>query len=92
MVESAPCSHKFYSCESRPVDAKSFQKSLRNELAVLRTSLPQGIHVKTFEDRMDLFSVLIEGPAKTPYEGGVFLFEFQLPNDYPKNPPLCHYW
>lgn len=40
----------------------------------------------------DLFSVLIEGPAKTPYEGGLFIFDFQLPNDYPHNPPTCHYW
>ena len=69
-----------------------FHKSLQQELNVLRTTLPRGIRVETFEDRMDLISILIEGPAKTPYEGGLFIFDFQLPKDYPRRPPHCHYW
>ena len=40
---------------------------------------------------MDLFSFMIVGPAKTPYEDGIFLFEAQLPPDYPKSPPVFHY-
>ena len=32
-------------------------------------SLPDGIYVRAFEDRMDLYSVMIKGPEKTPYEG-----------------------
>lgn len=40
---------------------------------------------------MDLFSVLIRGPNNTPYEDGLFLFDFQLPAEYPRTPPLCHY-
>lgn len=92
VLETAPLGHKFYANVSQPTEPKAFQKALRHELGLLRTSLPRGIHVKTFEDRMDLFAVLIEGPAKTPYEGGLFLFDFQLPNDYPRGPPLCHYW
>lgn len=44
-----------------------------------------------FEDRMDLMSVMIEGPEKTPYEDGIFLFDLQLGSEYPKSPPLCHY-
>ena len=39
----------------------------------------------------DLFSVMILGPEGTPYEDAVFLFDFMLPNDYPVNPPVCHY-
>ena len=41
--------------------------------------------------RQDLLSVLIEGPARTPYEDGLFLFDVQLPNDYPSSPPVFHY-
>ena len=37
--------------------------------AFLHFSLPDGIYVRAFEDRMDLFSVMIKGPHKTPYEG-----------------------
>ena len=40
-----------------------------NLILSLFSSLPDGIYVRTFEDRMDLFSVMIHGPEKTPYEG-----------------------
>ncbi len=39
----------------------------------------------------DLFSILIYGPADTPYEDGLFLFDLHLPADYPKSPPTLHY-
>lgn len=39
----------------------------------------------------DLFSVLIEGPVNTPYEGGLFLFDVMLPEDYPTSPPILHF-
>lgn len=41
--------------------------------------------------QQDLYSVLIKGPKRTPYEDGLFFFDFQFPADYPKVPPLCHY-
>ena len=50
-----------------------------------------GIQVKGFEDRMDLYSVMIKGPKRTPYEDGLFFFDFQLSADYPRAPPICHY-
>lgn len=34
---------------------------------------------------------MIKGPAKTPYEDGLFFFDFQLSSNYPKAPPVCHY-
>lgn len=34
---------------------------------------------------------MIRGPEKTPFEDGLFVFDFQLPSDYPRTPPLCHY-
>lgn len=39
----------------------------------------------------DLFSVMIRGPEKTPYEDGLFFFDLQLSPDYPRTPPHCHY-
>jgi len=39
----------------------------------------------------DLFSSLIKGPTRTPYEDGLFLFDIQLPNIYPSVPPLFRY-
>ena len=91
MIESAPASHKFKLSVFQPNDPKNFIKFVRKEVKLLRTSLPSGIHVKGFEDRMDLYSVMIEGPARTPYEDGLFFFDFQLSADYPRAPPICHY-
>ena len=31
------------------------------------------------------------GPAGTPYEGGLFVFDVQLRSDYPASPPLVTY-
>ncbi|XP_075230933.1 (E3-independent) E2 ubiquitin-conjugating enzyme UBE2O isoform X3 [Lycorma delicatula] len=91
ILDTAPNSHRFKLTMFQPTDQKTFFKTVRNEIKLLRTSLPQGIWVKGFEDRMDLYSVMIRGPEKTPYEDGLFFFDFQLSADYPKAPPLCHY-
>lgn len=34
---------------------------------------------------------MIRGPEKTPYEDGLFLFDVQLPREYPRAPPMFHY-
>lgn len=44
-----------------------------------------------FIQTQDLFSALIKGPTRTPYEDGLFLFDIQLPNIYPAVPPLFRY-
>lgn len=38
--------------EFQPAEAKKFFSTVRKEMALLATSLPDGIMVKTFEDRM----------------------------------------
>ncbi|XP_063972384.1 (E3-independent) E2 ubiquitin-conjugating enzyme UBE2O [Diachasmimorpha longicaudata] len=89
--ESAPDSHKFKLTMFQPTDPANFFRTVSKELKLLRSSLPPGIWVKGFEDRIDLYSVMFRGPEKTPYEDGLFLFDFQLSADYPAAPPLCHY-
>uniref|UniRef100_A0A663LMH6 (E3-independent) E2 ubiquitin-conjugating enzyme n=1 Tax=Athene cunicularia TaxID=194338 RepID=A0A663LMH6_ATHCN len=91
VLEYAPDTHVFKKMEFQPPEAKKFFSTVRKEMALLATSLPDGIMVKTFEDRMDLFSALIKGPTRTPYEDGLFLFDIQLPNIYPAVPPLFRY-
>ncbi|XP_015597896.1 (E3-independent) E2 ubiquitin-conjugating enzyme UBE2O [Cephus cinctus] len=89
--EIAPDSHKFKLTMFQPTDPSNFFRTVSKELKLLRSSLPPGIWVKGFEDRIDLYSVMFRGPEKTPYEDGLFLFDFQLSADYPAAPPLCHY-
>ncbi|CAI6373297.1 unnamed protein product [Macrosiphum euphorbiae] len=70
----------------------SLSKVIAKDIQMLQKSLPAGIWVKTFENRLDLFSVMIRGPEKTPYAGGLFLFDIKIPPTYPIQPPLCHYY
>lgn len=88
---SAPDSHKFKLTMFQPTDPMNFFRTVSKELKLLKSSLPPGIWVTGFEDRIDLYSVMFRGPEKTPYEDGLFLFDFQLSADYPVSPPLCHY-
>lgn len=91
VLDSAPCTHKYHLTVFQTNNAQSFYKAVQREHRLLRTALPPGVWVRTFEDRLDLLSVMIEGPKKTPYEDGLFLFDVQLGQDYPNAPPLCHY-
>lgn len=52
-------------------DAKWMRRVMR-EIALLSTSLPEGIFVKVAEGRCDLWEVLMVGVKDTPYEGGLF--------------------
>merc|ERR1711988_1951836 len=90
-TEQAHSSHKFKLTIFQPNNMKLFIKHVRKELKLLQSSLPAGIVVKGYEERMDLFSAMIHGPKNTPYEDGLFFFDFQLPASYPAEPPLCHY-
>ncbi|XP_037945571.1 (E3-independent) E2 ubiquitin-conjugating enzyme isoform X2 [Teleopsis dalmanni] len=87
----APKSHKFYLTVFSPINAQSYFKAVQREHRMLRSSLPPGVYIRVFEDRLDLLSAMIEGPKNTPYENGLFFFDFQLGRDYPRNPPTCHY-
>ncbi|XP_058055719.1 (E3-independent) E2 ubiquitin-conjugating enzyme [Anopheles bellator] len=91
IVEAAPTSHKYHLTVFQTSNAQTFYKAVQREHWLLRTGLPPGVWVRSFEDRLDLLSVMIEGPQNTPYEGGLFLFDVQLGMNYPREPPLCHY-
>lgn len=91
ILENAPNTHKFHLTMFQPIQPQQFFKAVRKEHKLLKTALPPGVWIRLFEDRSDLLSVMIEGPKKTPYEDGMFLFDIQLGKDYPATPPLCHY-
>ncbi|KER20560.1 hypothetical protein T265_10909 [Opisthorchis viverrini] len=89
--DNAPTTHRFYRTVSDNLP-KSFYRAWKRDNALLSTSLPRGIIVKAFSDRMDLYSLLIVGPAGTPYEHGLFFFDILLPQRYPYIPPQVHYY
>ena len=66
---------------------------VRREWKVLKKGLPAdgSIRVRAYEARADLLRAVIVGPKGTPYEGGLFFFDLQLPGDYPSRPPRMKY-
>lgn len=91
VVDASPTSHEFNLSLLQPKVPKVFFRAVKREHDMLRSGLPEGVWVRAYEERLDLFSVMIEGPKKTPYEDGLFLFDIQLGSDYPGEPPECHY-
>ncbi|XP_034117397.1 (E3-independent) E2 ubiquitin-conjugating enzyme isoform X1 [Drosophila albomicans] len=91
VVPNAPIAHHFIGNLIMPNNKAQYQRAVQREYAMLHASLPPGVVVRAYEDRMDLISVMMVGPKRTPYENALFFFDFQLGSDYPKSPPTCHY-
>jgi ubiquitin-protein ligase len=70
--------------------SSSLVRRVRKEYQLLR-ELPPDIYARSFTDRLDLFWGIIFGPSDTLYAHAPFIFEFQLPVDYPKSPPLVYF-
>ncbi|XP_068716631.1 (E3-independent) E2 ubiquitin-conjugating enzyme-like [Montipora capricornis] len=90
-VDSVPDSHTFKYTTFQAQNPGRFLSCMRKEMALLMYSLPAGIIVRGYEDRVDILRVMITGPVDTPYEHGLFVFDVRLPPDYPASPPLFHY-
>jgi ubiquitin-conjugating enzyme E2 O len=84
-----PIDHKFIHSESYMTPQRL--KRIQKEHKILDSSLPEGIFVRAWESRLDLFRVLIIGPVDTPYEFAPFLIDMRLPSDYPQTPPEAHF-
>lgn len=50
--------------------------------------MTEEIYVRVYEDRMDLLRAVIVGAYGTPYQDGLFFFDFHLPPEYPDVPPV----
>lgn len=91
ILDEAHVSHHYYCSSFEPTDKSAFFRAVQRENKLLHECLPPGVWVRAYANRLDLLSVMIRGPNKTPYEDGLFLFDIQLSPDFPRSPPLCHY-
>jgi hypothetical protein len=66
-------------------------KRLITEITTLKTGLPPGIFVRYAESRPDVLKIAIIGPAGTPYENGIFEFDFYCDENFPNKPPLVQF-
>lgn len=88
-----PSTHAYITDDTEPLTGTQMRR-IRKEHSILSSSLPEGVYVRGWESRLDLFRVLIIGPPDTPYEYAPFLIDFQFPSEFPMKPPRAffHAW
>ncbi|KAL8643964.1 MAG: hypothetical protein Q9226_008011 [Calogaya cf. arnoldii] len=64
-------------------------KRITKEFADLQKEPPEGMKVDLLSEN-DLYkwTVMIDGPKESPYAGGKFQVQVNLPNEYPFKPPV----
>ncbi|KAG2625842.1 probable ubiquitin-conjugating enzyme E2 24 isoform X3 [Panicum virgatum] len=83
--------HHFAKGSGHESVTRSWVKKVQQEWTILQNDLPDGIHVRVFEERMDLLRACIVGATGTPYHDNLFFFDIFFPPDYPHEPPSVHY-
>jgi ubiquitin-protein ligase len=61
---------------------------ITKDLQALSKNPLEGISVQTVNDDLFHIRATIQGPAGTPYEGGLFVLDVKVPPDYPLRSPL----
>ena len=87
--EPTPLDHHYLSKASRL--SAPLLRRIRKEHSILSDSLPPGIWVRTWADRLDLLRILIIGPRGTPYELAPFVLDFHLRDEFPQKPPEVYF-
>ncbi|KAH7690018.1 ubiquitin-conjugating enzyme E2 O protein [Dioscorea alata] len=90
-ITENPLDHHFLGGSGQGAGGRKWIKKIQQEWSILEKNLPDAIYVRVFEDRMDLLRAVIVGACGTPYQDGLFFFDFQLPPDYPQVPPSAFY-
>ncbi|KAF5180262.1 Ubiquitin-conjugating enzyme e2 z [Thalictrum thalictroides] len=86
-----PLDHFFLGANGQSNSGRKWLKKVQQDWSILQKNLPDSIYVRIYEDRMDLIRAVIVGAYGTPYQDGLFVFDFHLPPEYPQVPPSVHY-
>jgi len=68
--------------------ASAAAKLLQNQYKKIQSEPVEGIAVELKDENLYEWTVFIEGPKETFYEGGIFQLCMKFPPDYPMNPPV----
>ncbi|CAO2198782.1 unnamed protein product [Urochloa humidicola] len=90
-VMQCPPDHHYLENTAQGTGGRKWVKKVQQEWGILEKNLPDYIYVRVFEDRMDLIRAVIIGASGTPYQDGLFFFDFHLPPEYPQVPPSAYY-
>ncbi|KAL6757540.1 ubiquitin-conjugating enzyme/RWD-like protein [Haematococcus lacustris] len=77
--------------DSQAAQAAQLPRRIIKETQRLLSEPAPGISASPSEDNLRYFSVMVLGPAQSPYEGGIFKLELFLPEDYPMAPPKVRF-
>ena len=61
----------------------ALMRRLQKELSGLKQDPPEGCTAEPDPQDFYTWHATIQGPADTPYEGGVFRLQLRFPTDYP---------
>ncbi|GLD91775.1 hypothetical protein PINS_up000308 [Pythium insidiosum] len=64
---------------------------MRKEIEMLESDPPYGISAWPKDDQLDRLEAQILGPEGSPYDGGVFLLDIEIPERYPFEPPKVRF-
>lgn len=67
------------------------QARIVKELNECKRDSHSRVEVHVQEGNLSRFEGVIHGPEGTPYEGGTFRIDIQIPNDYPFGPPKMRF-
>ncbi|XP_002277945.1 probable ubiquitin-conjugating enzyme E2 23 isoform X1 [Vitis vinifera] len=90
-IAKDPLDHYFIGASGQNSNGRKWLKKVQQDWSILQNNLPDGIYVRVYEDRMDLLRAVIAGAYGTPYQDGLFFFDFHLPPEYPDVPPSAYY-
>lgn len=90
-ITENPLDHYFLASSAQSNGGKKWVRKVQQEWSILEKNLPDAVYVRVFEDRMDLLRAVIVGACGTPYQDGLFFFDFHLPPEYPQVPPTAYY-
>ncbi|XP_076908830.1 putative ubiquitin-conjugating enzyme E2 23 [Bidens hawaiensis] len=86
-----PLDHYYLGANAQTNASRRWLKKVQQDWNILKKNLPDGIYVRVYENRMDLLRAVIVGAYGTPYQDGLFFFDFHLPPEYPDVPPSAYY-
>ncbi|CAK9153967.1 unnamed protein product [Ilex paraguariensis] len=90
-IAKDPYDHYFFGTNEQNNAGRKWLKKVQQDWNILQNNLPDGIYVRVYEDRMDLLRAVIVGAYGTPYQDGLFFFDFRHPPEYPDVPPSAYY-
>ncbi|KAJ6395673.1 hypothetical protein OIU77_020849 [Salix suchowensis] len=86
-----PLDHHFLDSNGQINNGRKWLKKVQQDWNILQNNLSDEIYVRVYEDQMDLLRATIIGAYGTPYQDGLFFFDFHLPPEYPDVPPSAYY-